>query len=270
MSYELLPIVTRKHMLCKQANTDLAFVSNRIASIRRIMQTCHFEFMGWLPIDEQGNLVPPLDHHQPEDQIQWRVDDMTRRVASLTCYIGLHKEETQENIPEVGLTGRAWLKEFLVDFRRVRHEYTNLCMDTIYHTMVLVFIVGVDTANNTAFNTLYGKTFSVAMVILRDALPPTDDMEARAEFCKYLMRVRVKEYKTLDYMQRLLPGAASLSVASLVQHVAELFRLNLLRWDRTHGLALPQVRRVLETLAFEMEPMFDRGVYDLTSLFNKL
>jgi hypothetical protein len=291
---QVLPLLTYKHMLLKQADTDLAFLANRIDKIRNIIHTCKFELMGYSPMDSEGNLVPTLESIRGHDLIQTRFDEMTRRVACVKCYIGLHSEATLGDIPEPGYNGHKWLKGFLQTFRGMKRDFEALRADIIYQTLILVYIVAADTSKNVAFDGMYAKTFSMALWIIRDSIPSTDDTfaydpefihlykkshdgrtpsmdnleQVRYEYSKYICSISTLEYSLRSYMQRFFPGAESLSIVSLVGFVAELFRINLIRWDRTHGVNIPRVRRVLEVFSYEMEPEFHRGNYNLTVLFN--
>jgi|SRR5688572_26793460 len=238
------------------ADIELALLADAIAQRRALIKTKHFEWIGFSAIDDKGNFVPPAC----DDTIQAQYDRMVERVAAMKCYKGLCAPDT---------AGHYWIKGFLKAFRLQKKEFEALRMDVIYHTMALVFLVGLDMTANAAFNFLYGPMFYRAMDILYESMPATGDEEARVEFAKGLMMRRTLEYGARSPMRRFFPGAASLSTAALVEHVAELFRINLQRWDRTHGLALPRVRRMLEVFAYDLVPQFDAGVYDLSALFNK-
>lgn len=293
---DVLPILSRKHVPLKRADTDLVFLGHRISKIRNIYQTCKFEIMGYTPVDSQGNLYPTLDSIRDRELIQPRFDDMIRRVASVTCYIGLHREDALRDIPEPGFHGRSWLNGFLKSFRSIQRDYERLRVDIIYHALVLVYIMAADTSKNVAFDGMYSKTFASAIRIIRDSIPSTDDTfahdpefidlymrshngiipsaaddieEVRYHYSKFICNMSTLEYSLRPYMQRFFPGAETLSIVSLVGFVAELFRINLLRWDRVHGVTIPRVRRVLEVFSYDMEPEFHRGNYNLTALFNK-
>jgi hypothetical protein len=239
------------------ADIELALLADAIAQRRALIRSKHFEWLGFSAIDDDGNFVPlPCD-----DTIQAQYDRMVERVAAMKCYKGLCARDT---------AGYYWIKGFLKAFRLQKQEFEALRMDVIDHTMALVFLVGMDTTANAGFNFLYGPMFYRAMDVLYESMPPTANEEARVEFAKGLMMRRTLEYSARAPMRRFFPGAGSLSTAALVEHVAELFRINLQRWDRTHGLALPRVRRMLEVFAYELVPQFDQGVYDLSALFNKV
>lgn len=243
--------------LYDQADMDLVLISESIAEMRGRVMTKPFEWIGFSPVDNLGNYVPALS--ADEDRIQDMFDAITRRIASLSCHVRLRGDPA----------ACAWLKQWRKDYLRVKGYLDELRVDIIYQTMTLIYLVGADTANNTTFDVLYGRTFAAAYMIIRDTLPLTDGGTAvRDEWCRYLMNYRTIEYAELPFMKHFFPGAVSLSTASLVAHVAHLFRLNLQRWDRTHALTIPRVRRVLEVMAFELEPQFNMGIYDLSVLLN--
>ncbi len=254
----VLDSTDRPPTLYEQADTDLVLLSAWIAEMHERVTTKPFKWIGFSPVDIQGNYVPPLS--PDEDRIQCMFDDLTRRIASLSCHVRLRARPA----------GHAWFKKWRLAYQCAERDMAELRVDIIHQSMMLVYFVGADTANNTTFDILYGRTFAAAYMIIRDTLPLTAGGTAvRDEYCRYLMNTRTRDYAKLPFMKHFFPGAASLSTAALVAHVAELFRLNLQRWDRSHALALPRVRRVLEVMAFELEPQFNMGVYDLTALLNE-
>jgi hypothetical protein len=75
-------------------------------------------------------------------------------------------------------------------------------------------------------------------------------------------------YQAAHPMVRFIPGAASLGVSVLVEKTAAIAHGMLKRWERMHGLELPNVRRTLEVLAYHMPKRFEGGCYDLQSLLS--
>jgi len=252
-----------KHLLCKDADTELIFMQERIQRIRAIIPGSHYHMLGFTPIDKSGSPVPA----PPTSRlIQKRMDDMEKTVLHVSCYVKLHAQTA--GIPDVDFDGRVWLKDFLKQWRKVQRMFRGLVEDVVYQMITLFVGVGLDAAQHASFYTKYQKTITGAMEAIKCALPPSDKPHVQSEFCAYFIQRRFRQYIELPPMQRLVPDASSLSERVLVQRFAQLFEINLKRWDRCHGVRLPQVRRILEVFAYDMERKYNEGIYTLTPLFS--
>ena len=250
----------QKHLLCKDADTELVFISERIKVIRYILCSSGFRMLGFGPINQDGGTVPLIPTAR---LIQERMDAFAETLLQLKCYMAIQRDV--DGIPAAGENGRKWLKDLCKEFRITQRAFEALVADVLDLLVTLLVGVGLDTAQHASFYAKYQWTLAAAMEQVHLARVPADIKHATT-----LVKRRAKEYSHLDPMARFIPFAATLSETGLVQVVALLFQVNLKRWDRMHGIRAPRARRVLEVLAYDLEPQYRRGNYDLRALFQRL
>jgi len=254
-----------KHLLCKDADTELAFMTERIAVIRQVISSSRFRFLGHHPIDKAGqHIVPPIPTSL---MIQERMDAFETTILHVRCYIKLRGNSTS-GIPDVGFDGAQWFKELLHQFRLTQQAFRGLVDDVLYQMLRLFVGVGIDIASHASLYKHLQKSLTGAIERIKRAFQPRDNPDAHTEFCAYFIQICFKEYTLLPVTERLIPVAATLGQTALVQHVACLFQVNLKRWDRMHGLRVPAVRRLLEVFAYELEDAFTGDTCDLTPRFD--
>jgi hypothetical protein len=236
---------------------ELISINVAIEGLREKMPVRPYPQLGW------RGLAPVLENDARP--IQQRMDDMEKTVGQVTCYVKLLASTRGIRIGK--LDGRTWLKGFHEKYRKTQARFRRLIEDAVYQTMTLFIAIGLDAQQHATLAPKMEKALTAAMGIVKRALPRSENPELQSAFCFAFAEHRIKEYLSLSPMERLVPDAASLSERALVQRFARLFELNLQRWDRCHGLRLPQVRRILEVFAYEMEDKFAQGIYDLVPLF---
>lgn len=232
------PSKEQKPRICTEADAELARLRKVISSLHKIIPASGFHMLGLGPIDSQGSLIPP-----PPTQplVQELMDEMENSVMRVKCYAALCP------------AARPWLDGFLKKYRKVRAKFVRLVTDVTYQMVTLLVGVGHDAKRNPVFYAKYKETIGMAARIVQHALPHSDAVENQPDFCSAFLKTRIEEYAILTPDRWLVCDSGSLSERALVGRFARLFEINLLRWDRAHGLRLPVVRRVLEFFAYELE-----------------
>jgi len=241
--------------LCHEAESELVWINERIVSLRSYFRHCDFKQLGFSPIAKDGSLLPPPPGPRTPKNIQDRWTAFGEHLAGIITYVKIGGKEPRP----------LWLKEVLHYYRKTKEEFTGLQQDIVLWNTTLVMAIGIDVSNNQAFSQHYIKTMALAATLMREEMK--DAGPVHLPFLNMALKARIQAYITAPIMSRLVPDAASLGEGALVTRVSALFLLNLRRWDRTHGMALPRVRRILEAMAFALEPAFERGVYGMDSYF---
>lgn len=231
--------------LCKQAEAKLVFLRTKIKAVSRHVQKRELKDLLRMDTELLGYPYPML---------QVQMDELTRHVSAVRCLIAVTGED------------RTWLKKFLKRYRDVQTKFKELSTDITYQMILVVFCLGLDTANNAAFHSLYGKCFAMVPALLNEALPYS---ATRNELTEFIIGHKTLEYMQLSPMDRFIPDAGSLGVYALVTRVGVLMRGLLFQWDCQHGLALGPVRRVFEILACQLEASFEQGEYNILPLLQR-
>jgi hypothetical protein len=207
-----------------------------------------FQHLGFLtPVDESGRCVPPLS---AEPTLQERLEAFDHKFLALTLLMKLRPPGPVPNFPTPGCEGRDWYRGLAKHYRLLRTQFAHLKQEVLLHHWTLFVAVFADICDH-AIAAKYGPLLALAADRVRNALPDQDPVRLEA-----FEEKRVAAYKKIHHMRRVVPDANSLSVSHLRRRLARLFEVTLQRWDRGHGLEVPQVRDCLAALAYKEEGLF--------------
>jgi hypothetical protein len=242
-------------------DTEMVYLTERIAVIHKGIEANHFVYMSFAPMTSSGQLVPPV----PVSLIQERFNALEEYIVPIQCYIKLRGRNAVDDIPSEGENGLEWLREFQKVFNGVKKQFARLRQDVIVWHLTLLLACGKDVRSNKVFYKRFGKLLSASVTIVFQELaaPGTE------EFWWNCVKERMAKYETLRPMERLIPDAGSLSEEKLVSRVADLFFINLQRWDRIHGMDIPTTYSIMRYFAFEFETKFRLGIFDIYPALSK-
>lgn len=247
---------TDKHIICLQADQNLALVELKINDIHRLITKESYKLI-------QAPEVPE-PHTLP--MIQERFNNIEREASTVACYVKIRGDRVA-NLPTPGEDGRKWLKGYRQVVHDVRTKFLKLRDDIVFLSLCLVSFIQLDTQDNHQFREKYKSTLEAAKELIFAEFQNYQQKESVREFWRYRIDKNEAAYKEFPIQEQLFPDRASLSLRALVMRVSDLCLRNLRQWDRFHGLKIPQVHRILEVFAFEMVDAFDSGHYDLQSRF---
>lgn len=234
-----------KGTLLGKIETKLMRLHGRVVELRKVYAQRApdpFRQLGLVPLDRCGGKFAPEEGQVV--LVQEELCDMEK--AFLAASLILRLKGTEENM---------WLRGLRKLFHQTRAMVEALKQDILLHHWTLLMAVRADLVKHALLRRL-DPWLTETMLLIRDALPEQNAAEFAA-----LATKRALAYAQLPVMQRVVPDAASLSAHQLRLRLARLFEVTVQRWDRCHGLAVPQVWARLAAFAYGQRDLFlDLGV----------
>jgi predicted transcriptional regulator len=114
-----------------------------------------------------------------------------------------------------------------------------------------------------SYRTMFAKLLTMPVEL--GAVATSDEIIKNYWGCRV---AKIKNDYPASVIIQFIPDVECMNEYDIVMAIGAIFRMNLYRWEHTHGFRIPNTRRVLEVFAYDLEKMWRRGEYNITSLLH--